>query len=200
MASNPVIQRGAQGILAGDVGQLKAARDRQPAANEVIGEITTPPSFTQHLSPDATLMHIRDGRAVFSRAVKIMTASAEAALSRAGLAVDEIDELVSDWTRKYRKAALVEILLAHRVPHAPVRDLSEVINDPHMHARGSLQWVDHPQYGRIVVQNSPIRYEGVPPMPLEPSSSLGAENREVYCERLGLLEEELEELRREGVV
>lgn len=50
--------------------------------------------FADGLSPDATLMHIRDGRAVFSRAVKIMTASAEAALSRAGLAVDEIDYFI----------------------------------------------------------------------------------------------------------
>lgn len=61
MASNPVIQRGAQGILAGDVRPLNAARDRQPAANEIIGEIITPPSFTQHLSPDATLCVSPDG-------------------------------------------------------------------------------------------------------------------------------------------
>lgn len=50
--------------------------------------------FADGLSPDATLMHIRDGRAVFSRAVKIMTTSAEAALSRAGLAVDEVDYFI----------------------------------------------------------------------------------------------------------
>ncbi|MEZ0167300.1 CaiB/BaiF CoA transferase family protein [Microvirga sp. TS319] len=114
--------------------------------------------------------------------------------------IDDIDALVTDWTRQYTKAELVERLLAHRVPHAPVRDLSEVINDPHMHARGSLRWINHPQYGRIVVQNSPIRYEGVPPMHLEPSSPLGAQNREVFCERLGLSEQEFEQLRREGVV
>ncbi|WP_333794742.1 beta-ketoacyl-ACP synthase III [Hyphomicrobium sp.] len=50
--------------------------------------------FAEGLPPDATLMHIRDGRAVFSRAVKIMTASAEAALSRAGLTAGEIDYFI----------------------------------------------------------------------------------------------------------
>lgn len=50
--------------------------------------------FTAGLAPDATLMHIRDGRAVFSRAVKIMTAAAEAALARAGLSIGEIDHFV----------------------------------------------------------------------------------------------------------
>lgn len=114
--------------------------------------------------------------------------------------IDEVDELVGDWTRQHTKAALVEILLANRVPHAPVRDLDEVINDPHMHERGSLQWIDHPEYGRIVVQNSPIRYEGLPPMPLAPSSPLGAQNRQVFCDWLGLSEQELDELDREGVV
>jgi CoA:oxalate CoA-transferase len=114
--------------------------------------------------------------------------------------IDEIDELVGAWTRQHAKAALVELLLSCRVPHAPVRDLGEVVNDPHMHARGSLQWIDHPQYGRIVVQNSPIRYEGVAPVRLEPSSPLGAQNREVFCERLGLSEEEFEDLSRAGVI
>jgi CoA:oxalate CoA-transferase len=114
--------------------------------------------------------------------------------------IDEVDDLVSRWTEQRTKAALVETLLAHRVPHAPVRDLNEVINDPHMHERGSLHWIDHPQYGRIVVQNSPIRYEGLAPMPLVPSSPLGAQNRDVYCDWLGLSEQELDELRKDGTV
>jgi CoA:oxalate CoA-transferase len=114
--------------------------------------------------------------------------------------IDEVDDLVSQWTERRTKAALVETLLAHRVPHAPVRDLNEVINDPHMHDRGSLRWIDHPQYGRIVVQNSPIRYEGLPPMPLVPSSPLGAQNRDVYCDWLGLSEQELDELHKDGTV
>ena len=114
--------------------------------------------------------------------------------------IDEVDDLVSRWTGRRTKAALVETLLAHRVPHAPVRDLNEVINDPHMHERGSLRWIDHPQYGRIVVQNSPIRYEGLAPMPLVPSSPLGAQNRDVYCDWLGLSEQELDELHKDGTV
>jgi crotonobetainyl-CoA:carnitine CoA-transferase CaiB-like acyl-CoA transferase len=69
-----------------------------------------------------------------------------------------------------------------------------------MHERGSLHWIDHPQYGRIVVQNSPIRYEGLAPMPLVPSSPLGAQNRDVYCDWLGLSEQELDELRKDGTV
>ena len=40
-----------------------------------------------------------------------------------------------------------------KCPRAPVRDLIEVAKDRHMHERGKLEWIDHPQFGRIVVAN-----------------------------------------------
>jgi formyl-CoA transferase len=50
--------------------------------------------------------------------------------------------------------------MRHRVACAPVRDLTEVVNDPHLHERGMLQKQDHPELGPIVVQHSPLRYLG----------------------------------------
>jgi Predicted acyl-CoA transferases/carnitine dehydratase len=112
----------------------------------------------------------------------------------------EIDALVGNWTAQRTKEELVSVLLLHRVPHAPVRDLDEVVLDPHMHERRSLQWIDHPDFGRIVVQNSPIRYEGLDPLPLEASSRLGEQNESVFIERFGLDREEYDALHREGVI
>jgi formyl-CoA transferase len=84
------------------------------------------------------------------------------------------------------------------VPFAPVRDLIEVLEDPHMHARGMLQHVDHPQYGDVVLPRSPIRLEGVSQPALEPSAPLGAHNREVYCGWLGLSDHEFDCLKAAG--
>ena len=89
--------------------------------------------------------------------------------------IDEIDGIVGAWTRGFAKQALFELLMRHRVPCAPVRDLDEVVNDPHMHERGALQWQDHPDLGRIVVQHSPLRFLGSDLRPLEPSHALGAD-------------------------
>lgn len=50
--------------------------------------------FVDGLGPDAALMHIRDGRAVFTRAVKIMTDASHKALARAELAIGDIDFFV----------------------------------------------------------------------------------------------------------
>lgn len=89
--------------------------------------------------------------------------------------IDEIDSVVGAWTRGFEKQTLFALLMQHRVPCAPVRDLDEVVNDPHMHERGALQWQDHPDLGRIVVQHSPLRFLGSELRPLEPSHALGAD-------------------------
>jgi formyl-CoA transferase len=114
--------------------------------------------------------------------------------------IDDVDALVGDWTRGFDRAALVERFLAHRVPHAPVREVSEVVEDPNMHARGSLQWIEHPEFGRLVVQHSPIRFEGTPLEPIEPSGRLGADNARVYADWLGLGPAELAALAEQKVI
>ena len=90
--------------------------------------------------------------------------------------------------------------MSHRVPCAPVRDLDEVVNDEHMHARRALEWVEHPMYGRVCLPNSPLRFDGVEPMALRPSGALGCDNDEVYGEWLGLPKAEIAKLRAEEVI
>ena len=48
----------------------------------------------------------------------------------------------------------------YRIPCAPVRTAPEVMNDPHMHGRGMLERIDHPELGDIVVPTSPLRLHG----------------------------------------
>jgi len=114
--------------------------------------------------------------------------------------IEAVDDLVSNWTRTRKKSEVAAQLIAARIPSAPVREISEVVNDEHMHARGALEWIDHPRYGRIAVQRSPMRFSGTDPIPLEPSADLGADNDEVYADWLGLDEDKLRSLREAGVI
>lgn len=113
---------------------------------------------------------------------------------------EQIDEIMGAFAVRFGRDELFKLLLKHRVPCAPVRDLAEVTNDPHLHARGMLQWMDHPQYGRIAAARSPLRFDDVPLMPLIPSAKLGAQNADVYSGWLGLSKPELEQLQREEVI
>lgn len=114
--------------------------------------------------------------------------------------IDAVDEIVGEFTARFAKQPLFELLMRHRVPCAPVRDLDEVVNDPHLHARRALEWIEHPELGRIPVPGSPLRFEGVDPQPIVPSKRLGADNTAVYRDWLGLSDAEVAALTREEVI
>jgi len=109
----------------------------------------------------------------------------------------EIDDLVATWSQGFRRDELFALLVRHRVPSAPVRDLYEVIADPHMLERGMLLQIAHPQYGDITVCRSPLNYEGVAQASYRPSPNCGADNEAIYGRELGL---DVGALRQQGVI
>ena len=114
--------------------------------------------------------------------------------------MDEVDAVVSAFSGTQEKARLFDRLVSAHIPCAPVRDLSDVVHDEHLHQRGFLQWIDHPMLGRIVVPNSPLRFMDTPLTRHVPSRDLGADNRAVYGEWLGLPPEAIAELEQQGVI
>lgn len=113
---------------------------------------------------------------------------------------EEVDRIVGDYAARYKRDELFAILSPHHIPCAPVRDLAEITNDPHLHERGMLEWMDHPKYGRIAAARSPLRFENQGLTKLEPSAELGEHNHEVFGGWLGIPDEELEKLKLEKVI
>jgi crotonobetainyl-CoA:carnitine CoA-transferase CaiB-like acyl-CoA transferase len=110
------------------------------------------------------------------------------------------DAVVTSWTSLHSKAEICEATRRLRIPCAPVRDVVEVMHDPHMHQRGALEWIEHPELGRVVVPASPLRLHGAPEVPTRPSPALGQHNLEIYGGWLGLDDAELANLHRSGVI
>jgi crotonobetainyl-CoA:carnitine CoA-transferase CaiB-like acyl-CoA transferase len=113
---------------------------------------------------------------------------------------DEVDEIVAAWTRTLGRFDVFGIASRYRIPCAPVRNVQEVMNDPHMHERGMLEWIDHPELGRIVVPTTPLRIHGTDKVPTVPSPLIGEHNDEIYGGWLGLSAAEIDGLRQEGVI
>jgi crotonobetainyl-CoA:carnitine CoA-transferase CaiB-like acyl-CoA transferase len=111
-----------------------------------------------------------------------------------------VDELIESWTRTQTKNEIARRMLAAAVPCASVRDLAEVMHDENMHARGSLQWIEHPDLGRVVVPHSPLVFEGTERRPIEPSLPLGASNDTVLGNWLGHSPQDLAAYKAEGVI
>jgi CoA:oxalate CoA-transferase len=110
-----------------------------------------------------------------------------------------VDDMVADFTRERTKSVLSPLLQAHRVPHAPVRDLPEVMSDPILHERGTLFEVDHPAYGRITLHGSALRFDDTETPQYTCSPDYGQDNGAIYGS-LGLSAEDLARLQQEGTI
>jgi len=114
--------------------------------------------------------------------------------------MDETDAVVAAWTRTLGKMEVFAITKRCRIPCAPVRDVGEVMHDPHMHERGMLEWIEHDEIGRIVVPTSPLRLHGADKVATTPSPKLGQHNADIYGGWLGLSPTEIADLRQSGVI
>jgi CoA:oxalate CoA-transferase len=114
--------------------------------------------------------------------------------------VDEVDALVGKWSSSYQRDDLVRLLIANSIPCAPVREIDEVAADPelaqrHMVRDGTIADHDDIKVLGSAIKMSGVRGDEVPPHVPE----LGEHTAEVL-QRLGVSTDELEALRRDGIV
>lgn len=114
--------------------------------------------------------------------------------------IQHTDDFVEAWTRSLTRQELFALSKKFSIPAAPVRTLDEVMNDPHMHERGALEWFDDRDLGRIVLPTTPIRIHGAEPVATVSSPLLGEHNQAIYGDLLGLTKTELDVLKTEEVI
>ncbi len=114
--------------------------------------------------------------------------------------IDAVDALVTEWTRRLPKAEIVACGREFRIPLAAVRNAAEVMDDPHMHSRGMLERIHHPELGEIVVPTTPLRLHGTDKVPTMPAPRVGEHNGEIYGGWLGLSPHEIAALKADGVI
>ncbi len=114
--------------------------------------------------------------------------------------MEETEAVVTAWTCTMDKAAVVATCKGYKIPAAPVRNALEVMEDRHMHERGMLERVTHPELGPVILPNSPLRLHGADKVPTVPSPNIGQHNLEVYGTWLGLGEAGVAELKAAGAI
>ncbi|MGH7935148.1 MAG: CaiB/BaiF CoA transferase family protein [Candidatus Binataceae bacterium] len=113
---------------------------------------------------------------------------------------DEVDRLVGEWTRTKTRQELMDLLSANDVFCGIVKELPEVMADPHLHERGTLRDIDHPQLGPMTIFTSPLRLNGKANVPKSQSPVLGADSEAFYAKELGLSAAEIAQLRERKVI
>jgi formyl-CoA transferase len=113
---------------------------------------------------------------------------------------DEVDAIIGAWTRTRTRQQLMDLLSANDIICGVVKELPEVMADPHMRERGALREIDHPQLGPTTIFTSPVRFNGQPSEPRSSSPAHGADNDRFYEEELGYSPEELADLRERKII
>jgi formyl-CoA transferase len=112
----------------------------------------------------------------------------------------EVDELVGSWAQSHSREEVNQLLSDVGVPVAIVREVNEVVTDKHLAARGFIEWLEHEELGSVPLPHSPIRWTGSHLRLLELFHDLGADNGKVFGEMLGLSEEQLQDLKKRGII
>ncbi len=113
----------------------------------------------------------------------------------------ELRDVIEKWlagfpTRDDALAALDK----ERVPCAPVLSVNEAIKHPHLNERKTVRWVDDPILGRIAIPGMPVKFSAWPDNLQPRASRLGADNERVLHELLGMTDDQITALYRDGIL
>lgn len=115
----------------------------------------------------------------------------------------EINAMIEAWTRQHTtEEVLQELQVKRGVPAAAVRSPQEVLSDPVLRERGAVVKLEHPTLSSIEAtgMGMPIRFSRTPVAFDQPAQALGEANDEIYRGLLKLPEEQLQQLRDQGVI
>ena len=112
---------------------------------------------------------------------------------------EEVDEAISRWTAKLDSSRVLETLEQAVVPCGPIYNVADMMSDPHFNARGMFE--------QVSVDGSELKIPAILPILTDSPGrtewagpEVGAHNREILRDRLGLGDEEIETLKAGGII
>ncbi len=112
---------------------------------------------------------------------------------------DELDQHVTAWTKQHTVEDVVRTLQSQGIASGPSADLEDLTTDESLYERGSLVRVVHPEVGLRIGPGLPWQMSKV--VPIHKSAPLlGQDDHYVFCDLLGMSEDEVANLAAEGAI
>jgi len=111
-------------------------------------------------------------------------------------------DIIGEWVGRFATVdEALAALRAARIPAAPVLRPDEVVEHPHLVARGAFPTVDHPARGPVRVTATPFQLDGRPVTPAGPAPyRVGEHTRAVLSGLLGYKDRDIDELAQAGAI
>ncbi|MEG2246727.1 MAG: CoA transferase [Peptostreptococcaceae bacterium] len=110
--------------------------------------------------------------------------------------IPDLQNLIRGWAKDYTKKELEDMMEDNGIPCGPVLNVKEAIEHPHIQAREMMVHCEHPTAGDQYFQGCVMKLSETPGTVETPAPLLGQHNAEIF----GLTEEEVEQLKLEGVL
>jgi benzylsuccinate CoA-transferase BbsF subunit len=107
---------------------------------------------------------------------------------------DELDEIISTWTKAQDRFVMEDLLQARGVAAGAVRGLFDLEHDPQLQHRKHFVPLEHHKLGKVTVEGSRFRMSRTPAQVNRPAPTWGRDNQFVLEQILGYSEEKITEL------
>jgi len=113
---------------------------------------------------------------------------------------DDLDTLVSNWTRNYNDYEAMEILQKEGIKAGPTLNTQTMANDPHLTDRNFFKAIDHPFLGKRRIIGLPWHLDEKADENLTHAPTMGEHNNYVFGQLLGLSNDEINKLIKKKIV
>lgn len=120
--------------------------------------------------------------------------------SAMGVESIESTEQLERWVAERSVREVINILVEVDVPVSPILQINETLEDPQVKARGIIKTIKHPTAGVVRLPGFPVKMSSYEAAISRPAPLLGEHTEEVLRSLLDYGDEEIEGLRKEGVI
>ncbi|GAC1323386.1 MAG: hypothetical protein NVSMB16_16860 [Acidimicrobiales bacterium] len=113
---------------------------------------------------------------------------------------EELDALIEGWTRERTLAEVLRLLEAHNIPAGPIYSVKDIVDDEQYRRREMILCAEVDGVGTVAMPGLVPKLSATPGRVDWYGGDLGASNREVYGELLGLDRSDIDQLAAEGVI
>ncbi len=113
---------------------------------------------------------------------------------------EQLNERIEEWTVRHTPKEAMKLLQESGIAAFPSYGIGDILQDPHFEARGAKVVVDHPKMKGEILYGLPWKFSRTPGSIRRRAPLLGEHNQYVFCELLGMGEEEVSRLVEEKVL
>ena len=110
-----------------------------------------------------------------------------------------LDDVVEQRLQSRPTDEWLDVLREHEIPCSPINSVADIVDDPHLEARGMLESVKHPDGGEFTLIDNPVNFSTLEAGIRTAPPTLG-EHTEGVLERLGYDAEDIETLRERDII